>query len=376
MSALTFDIFCRVIDNYGDIGVCWRLARQLAAMARVGAVRLWVDNLHSFARIQPGVDTGAPIQHAAGVEIRHWHSSADLPPPHDVVIEAFACDPPAEFIHAMAQRGSDWVNLEYLSAEDWVRGCHALPSLQPSGIRKAFFFPGFVPGTGGLPREPGLLQERDRWLTRPSERAALLNALGLASTDVEALLEGRARQVMLFCYPDAPARALLKALASRAVPSIVLVPTGVCPGLPRGTHGAVRVRDIPFIDQRGFDRLLWSSDLNCVRGEDSLVRGLWAGRPLLWHIYRQQDEAHLLKLDAWLACSPLNDAVKQAMRAWNTSDETSLYAALAPLLAPAPLAQWSSAMAGWCTTLAGRTDLATTLVDFVSTQRQATVRSP
>ena len=44
---LAWDIFCTVIDNYGDIGICWRLARQL----RVDdgqRVRLWVDDLTSF----------------------------------------------------------------------------------------------------------------------------------------------------------------------------------------------------------------------------------------------------------------------------------------------------------------------------------------
>ena len=29
-----WDMFCRVIDNYGDIGVCWRLAADLARAAR------------------------------------------------------------------------------------------------------------------------------------------------------------------------------------------------------------------------------------------------------------------------------------------------------------------------------------------------------
>ena len=48
--SLSWDIFCTVVDNYGDIGVCWRLARQLAAEHGF-AVRLWVDDLASFARL-------------------------------------------------------------------------------------------------------------------------------------------------------------------------------------------------------------------------------------------------------------------------------------------------------------------------------------
>ena len=50
-----WDVFCAVVDNYGDIGVCWRLSRQLAAEHGI-AVRLWVDDLKPFARLCPAVD--------------------------------------------------------------------------------------------------------------------------------------------------------------------------------------------------------------------------------------------------------------------------------------------------------------------------------
>lgn len=64
---------------------------------------------------------------------------------------------------------------------------------------------------------------------------------------------------------------------------------------------------LPRLTQRDYDRLLWSCDLNFVRGEDSLVRALWAGKPFVWHIYPQHDEAHHAKLDAfldWLQAPP------------------------------------------------------------------------
>src|SRR5690606_7944813 len=159
MRPLSFDIFCRVVDNFGDIGVCWRLARQLARAPSVNEVRLWVDDLHSFARIQPGVEPCLLRQAVEGVDIVHWTPTAPPPPltPHDVVIEAFACEPPADFIERMVGRDCVWINLEYLSAEPWVESCHALPSPQAKGLRKFFYFPGFTSATGGLLREPGLL---------------------------------------------------------------------------------------------------------------------------------------------------------------------------------------------------------------------------
>jgi len=366
MTLLSFDIFCRVIDNYGDIGVCWRLARQLAGSDGVGRVRLWVDDLGSFARIEPRLAPSLPAQEIQGIEIVHWVDAMPLPPPHDVVVEAFACDPPSGFIRQMPP-GHLWINLEYLSAEPWVERFHAQPSLQPGGQRKAFFFPGFTSGTGGLLREPGLLEARDRWLAAPRLRASLLAELGLDGADIQSLCNGQARQVMLFSYPDAPAQALVSALRAQPEPSVVLVPAGVCPALPRGRNGGVLIQEIPFVNQDDFDRLLWSADLNCVRGEESLVRAMWAARPLLWHIYAQQDQAHLDKLRAWLDLSPFDACIKQAMQCWNTADAPGLSASLQPALRPSQFQAWQKAAKQWARQLADQDDLATALIRFCHT---------
>jgi uncharacterized repeat protein (TIGR03837 family) len=80
--------------------------------------------------------------------------------------------------------------------------------------------------------------------------------------------------------------------------------------------GGLQVRCLPFLDQDGYDELLWCCDWNLVRGEDSLVRAQWAGKPLLWQLYPQADAAHLPKLEAFLQCylQPLSggdDSVRQ-----------------------------------------------------------------
>src|SRR5690606_4716652 len=65
-------------------------------------------------------------------------------------------------------------------------------------------------------------------------------------------------------------------------------------------RGALTVQVIAFMRQEQYDHLLWCCEFNAVRGEDSFVRAQWAGRPLLWHIYRQDEDIHLDKLDAFL----------------------------------------------------------------------------
>lgn len=301
------DLFCRVVDNFGDIGVCWRLARQLAGEHGV-AMRLWVDDLASFARLCPTLDSAAEQQWQQGVEIRHWQAEADFGAVPDLVIGAFACELPPRYVEAMAQRtpAPCWLNLEYLSAEDWVEGCHGLPSPHPQHpLTKHFFFPGFTPATGGLLLEDDLLEQRRAFETDAAARATYWHSLGL-----EAPQAGELR-VSLFTYESPSLPGLLAHWAGGTRQVTCLVPEGrVVPQVAAffaadataaGTEwqrGNLRVRVLPFVEQREYDHLLWACDVNFVRGEDSCVRAQWAAHPFVWHIYPQQDGVHLDKLEA------------------------------------------------------------------------------
>ncbi|MGP1676320.1 MAG: elongation factor P maturation arginine rhamnosyltransferase EarP [Burkholderiales bacterium] len=338
----SWDIFCTVVDNYGDIGVSWRLARQLAAERRL-RVRLWVDDLASLRKICPDIVPGLESQFSHGVEVRWWREPFPAVEPADVVIEAFACNPPANYIAAMVARQPKpvWINLEFLSAEDWVRGCHGLPSPHPSlPLTKYFFFPGFVAGTGGLLAEQGLVEARERFQRSAVEQARFWMDLGLPAPRTGEL------QVSLFCYPHRGISALLRAWAADRTPVRCLVPEGTATealsaffrgeSLAPGAilrNGSLEVRIFAFLDQDQYDRLLWICDFNLVRGEDSFVRGQWAARPLLWQIYPQQEGAHWPKLEAFLGlyCAGLPSeaaaAVTRLWRAWNKGDNMEIESA-------------------------------------------------
>lgn len=303
---LHWDIFCRVVDNYGDIGVCWRLARQLAA-EHGRQVRLFVDDLAALQPLCPACQPTSLRQHLQGVEVCHWHSDLPLDTVGDVVIEAFACELPAAVLAAMAVRRPVWINLEYLTAESWAESCHGMASPHPSlPLVKYFFFPGFTRSTGGL------LRERD--LPEPGGHDDALFTLSL------------------FCYDTAPVGELLDALAGSAVPVRCLVPPGKPLAAVRAHLGGsgplqlgpAEIVPIPFLPIDDYDALLRRCTVNFVRGEDSFVRAQWAGRPFVWQIYPQDDAAHLDKLDAFLDryCAGADMATAASLRAlflaWNT----------------------------------------------------------
>jgi uncharacterized repeat protein (TIGR03837 family) len=352
---MQWDLYCRIVDNFGDIGVAWRLAADLAG--RGHSVRLAVDDAGPLAWMAP--------RGAAGVEVVGWNAGPSASP--DAVVELFGGGRPTTAWQGTG-RLPVLVNLEHLSAEQYVERSHALPSpTQRPGEPPSttwFFYPGFTTGTGGLLREPGLLDRRrafgsgDDWLA----------SIGLAPRAGE-------RRVSLFCYRNDAVPELLAALADR--PTLLLLAPGPateqvvsCLG-PALARGFLRAAPLPLLSQREFDLVLWSSDLNFVRGEDSQVRAAWAGSPFVWQAYVQDDGAHAAKVDAFLtgflagAPQDLAGTVRSLFARWNGLDGGGV---VAPAI-EAPAAAWSAHCARWRDELAAQDDLVTRLVRFVESKR-------
>lgn len=379
-----WDIFCAVVDNYGDIGVTWRLAKQLAAEYQL-EINLWVDDLHSFSHILPSLNPTIAIQSFNGVTIKQWHQPLVLEYRCGaVLIEAFACELPDTVIDTITachrsseQRPPVWLNLEYLSAEDWVEGCHGLPSLQHSGLKKYFYFPGFTAKTGGLICERSLFTQRDEWQADPQNKLDLFNQLGLSGIAAQDTV------VSIFSYETPCLNALCKLWQTSAQKIHALIPLGrslnslsqLLPALANARAGQqfelgdLTLHILPMTEQTGFDRLLWSCDINIVRGEDSFLRAQWAAKPFIWHIYAQEDDYHLIKLRAFLQlyCHNLPPEIAKSYTAlnlaFNQDDTTTLIEQWQTLnLANRPMMQHAKQ---WPIDALNDTDLASRLVQFV-----------
>jgi uncharacterized repeat protein (TIGR03837 family) len=353
---LTWDIFCRVIDNHGDLGVCWRLSRQLAA--RGHTVRLWVDDTRALRWMAPDADA------LSGLRVLPWTQPitsnvlAALPRA-DVWVEAFGCEIAPEFIAAGAnhvQTPPVWINLEYLSAESYAERQHGLPSPvlhgPAAGWTKWFYYPGFTPRTGGLLREPDLPERQAAF-----ERAAWLRAQGL--------LVREEQRLSLFCYEPPALAQWLEHLSAVATPTRLLVTAGRASAAVRRVlgerRGPLAIAYLPYLTQTDYDHLLWTCELNFVRGEDSLVRALWAGQPFVWQIYPQHDGAHHAKLNAFLYWLDAPASLRRFHRVWNGIDTGAL-----PAL---DLPEWRACVRAARQRLWGQEELVTQLLRFVATKR-------
>ena len=288
---MRWDIFCQVIDNYGDAGVCWRLCRALAHGNDI-RIRLFCDDLKVLDAIAHGnaTATGQII----GIDVQPWNQAEHVSDCADVVIESFACNLPDAYIQTMVARQQTsrpavWMNLEYLTAESFADTMHLMPSPQNNGLTKYFFFPGFSEKTGGV-----LLGDWYQVTNRPVPESL--------SPSMKLCRPG-ALKVSVFQYPTTSIfhwlEQLNEALASAERQADILITTNQ--NVPEGASlSHLQLIRLPFVPQEDFDWLLAHCDLNLVRGEDSFVRAQWAGKPFIWDIYPQSDQAHEIKHAAFL----------------------------------------------------------------------------
>ena len=374
---LQWDIFCQVIDNFGDIGVCWRLARDLAQ--RGHSVRLWTDDASALQWMAPDGCAGVQVLPWGGALPDHAEDAA----PTDVLIEAFGCDITPEIIAATASdiraRGLKdpklkppvWINLEYLSAESYVARCHRLPSPvqhgPAAGWTKWFFYPGFTPDTGGLLRELDLSARQAQF-----DVAAWRSA---HSADKEVPVSGE-RWISLFCYEPPALAQLLAQLEDASTPTRLLVTPGRATAAVESFYRQnglqplcskrqqLSISYLAPCSQSAFDELLWACDVNLVRGEDSLVRALWAGQPLVWHIYPQHDNAHHDKLQAFLDWLQAPASLRQFHAVWNGISQAPL-----AQLDEDTLREWGACVRRARAQLSTQKDLLTQLLGFCLEKR-------
>jgi uncharacterized repeat protein (TIGR03837 family) len=374
---MRWDIFCQIVDNYGDAGVCWRLARALSRLSSSSVnnvecddsrIRLFCDDLNVLNVIahEDAVAHGASL----GIEVLPWsaaESPAILASVGDVVIEAFACHLPKPYIEAMVQKTSQktstkppiWINLEYLTAEAWADEMHLMPSPQNNRLNKYFYFPGFTLKTGGV-----LLGDWDEVTS---------NSLNIPPSLSSAFASCRpkSKRISVFHYKQAPLDAWLDSVNQAALAHGEMVDVFLCAdqNVSDATQkalssvgSAVKLIQLPFIPQEDYDYLLSVCDINLVRGEDSFVRAQWASKPFIWDIYPQSDLAHEVKLNAFLeryfeaSSAELRSTGIAAMK-WAPADGWWSH-----------LNAWTSHSEAWRQKLMGLGHLEGKILDFVKSQ--------
>lgn len=337
-TALNIMVLCKVLDNYGDIGVAHRLCMELKELLEIGdggkegqtascrpnsgrgctgqnsTITLVVNSLKTYRTIFPEVREGVEVQNALGITVVDWnaHETATFcrpdvrsarqnsPAVPSVILQCFQCGYP-EWLEDMlfgkdAAQEVIVIDIDYLTAESWAGEFHKMRSLTRScHVHKVLFMPGFTKETGGL-----LMQGRRRKaiskvlnnehkncinvLVFGYERdySPLVHALGKLYADIKSGgasgTDGHAADMRVLAANGAGQKSFLKAWANKAFPAEAM----------------------PFVEQKEWDKILLDADIAFVRGEDSLAGAALAGAPFVWEAYRQEEETRIAKVRSLL----------------------------------------------------------------------------
>lgn len=305
--SMEITVLCKVVDNFGDIGVVFRLCRALSEMKKNLEIRLVVSNLDSFAKISKGIDSTKTFQEFRGWKVFDWNDSALCKKefsknPPEFILECFQCGRP-EWLEELLfspqfNLNVQIVNVEYLTAESWADDFHLLKSgTRSAKIKKINFMPGFTKKTGGLILDKNFM----RCL---SEKKFALN-LVKQNLDKKILSEdfSDSFKILIFSYPknfDFLASAIKEFSFFKKI--IVFVASGAGADSAKISLKKFKVDFVclPFMQQEVWDAFLSLMDFSFVRGEDSFSRCCLLGNPFIWNIYPQEEEFHIVKLNAFL----------------------------------------------------------------------------
>lgn len=336
-------ILCKVVDNYGDIGFVYRLARNITELYPDTELRLVVSDLPSFAAMAPFVKEGLARQSARGWQIFDWNKedvctkefSRRIP---DVILQCFQCERP-EWLDRILfdpeqKKIVRIVNLEYLTAESWADDFHLLKSGTRSIlVKKVNFMPGFTKKTGGLVMDSSFLSSlqnkeaalktiQDDLMAKAGTRSdassgisSVVSANGQKEEEADSVQALRDRNIFcvtIFAYKrnfTHVVRALKSFVEERQKENpLFRIHAFVAAGLACSPFEEAwkeegcpfAITKLPYLSQEAWDALLCSSDFNFVRGEDSFARACLCGKPFVWHAYPQDEELHLVKAGAVL----------------------------------------------------------------------------
>lgn len=305
--SMEITVLCKVVDNFGDIGVVFRLCRALSELKKNLEIRLVVSNLDSFAKISKGIDSTKTFQEFRGWKVFDWNDNALCKKefsknPPEFILECFQCGRP-EWLEELLfspqfNLNVQIVNVEYLTAESWADDFHLLKSgTRSAKIKKINFMPGFTKKTGGL-----ILDKN--FMCCLSEKKFALN-LVKQNLDKKILSEdfSDSFKILIFSYPknfDFLASAIKEFSFLKKI--IVFVASGAGADSAKISLKKFKVDFVclPFMQQEVWDAFLSLMDFSFVRGEDSFSRCCLFGNPFIWNIYPQEEEFHIVKLNAFL----------------------------------------------------------------------------
>ncbi|MCF2625149.1 elongation factor P maturation arginine rhamnosyltransferase EarP [Fusobacterium perfoetens] len=306
MKVNSIDIFCEIIDNFGDIGVVYRISKELKKIFQNVRIRMVLNRLEEFKAINKKVKD-ADFQEIDGlicVTEKYVKENAETFGTADVFIEAFGCNVPEEYIKRAKENSKLWINLEYLSGEKWIEDFHLCESLIDSKtLKKIFYMPGFSEKSGGVIIDSGFLERKEygknnreevlkKYFPNVDIKDKLIGTVFSYEKNFDNLLEvlkDYKRETFLILMGEKTQKSFSEILQKKLRENFGKIIK----------YGKITMMYADFLSQEEYEEVISAADFNFIRGEDSFVRGILLEKPFMWHIYLQEEKAHMDKIKAF-----------------------------------------------------------------------------
>lgn len=308
MEIKTLDIFCEIIDNYGDIGVVYRIAKEFYKKYNNKIeIRVFLNRIDEFLKINSRAKN-IEFQNIDGISYityKYLNENIKKFETADVIIEAFGCNIPEVYMEKAYYNSDLMINLEYLSAEDWIEDFHL--NLSPVGkgkLKKIFYMPGFTEKSGGIIVDSNYMERiemvknnlefyENKYLKNIDYQNKLVGTVFSYEKNFEPLLRDLKkldRDIVLLAMGKLTQNSLKKILKENQAEVFG----------NRWKCDKIEIVMYDFLNQEEYEELINVVDFNFVRGEDSFIRAVLTGKPYIWHIYCQDEYVHMEKLAGFL----------------------------------------------------------------------------
>lgn len=310
MEIKSIDIFCEVIDNYGDVGITYRLAREFKRIYPNKKLRFIINQTKELNLIKK----------PDNIETINYKDISKIQNPADLIIETFGCEIPKKYMDKVFKSSKLIINLEYFSAEDWVDDFHLQESILGGNLKKYFFIPGLSKKSGGilldndfLERKKKVKENKKYYLEKfkINEKYDLIGSVFSYEKNFDFLIEELRKldkKILLLILSEKTQKNFIKYFDNN------------------NNYDKIKIVKLPFFTYDKYEELLALCDFNLVRGEDSFVRALLLGKPFLWHIYPQEENIHIKKLESFLEkYCPDNEELKKTFINYNINKDDFSY---------------------------------------------------
>ena len=306
----TIDIFCEVIDNYGDVGVAYRLAREFKRIYPNKQLRFIISKTEELDLIKKAED----------ITIIAYKNIDKIETPADLVIETFACNIPETYMNKALKTSKLIINLEYFSSENWVDDFHLQESFLGGNLKKYFFIPGLSEKSGGIILDKEFLDRKNKVQENKEYYLKQFNINENYDLIISVFSYEKNFDNFLETLQKLDKKVLLLLLSEKTQKNFIKYFDN------NDYYDKIKAVKLPFFTYDKYEELLALCDINLVRGEDSFVRALLLAKPFLWHIYPQDENAHIIKLESFLEkYCPNNKELKETFINYNINKDDFSY---------------------------------------------------